>query len=495
MMVLAALLLLTQAAAPAPPADPALAEKSRRGRALMESGRYGEAAALYRDLARVLPASAGLQLNLGMALHLSGQDAEAIAPLEEAARLDPASLPANLFLGAARLRVGRVEAAVAPLSKAVRLQPANREARSMLVDAYLGRQRFAEAEPHLRRLAQGTPDDPAVWFTLGKTYEELAARAVQDLVQRDPESPQAMALVAEARLGAGQRTAAFQLYRRALARGPALRGVHLALADIYRQAGHEEWAAVEEAKEKALPAPDCVRVPAECAFAAGRFREAVATAARPTTAAAYWTARAYGALAEEAFARLSRLPPSAQGHGWQAERLRDERRHAEAIEDWRKAIALSPDDPRLKVELAVTMRLADDLPGAQRVLEDLLRAAPDAPDVNYLLGDVLVARQQPEGAIPLLEKAVRLDPAQLPARAALGRALALTGNPAAAIPHLQKALPSDTDGSLRLQLARALQAAGHAEQARLALADYEQFRRRVQGEADPGAPAGLAPPE
>ena len=43
---------------------------------------------------------------------------------------------------------------------------------------------------------------------------------------------------------------------------------------------------------------------------------------------------------------------------------------------------------------------------------------------------------------------------------------------------------ADVDGSLRLQLARAYQAAGQAEQARAALKDYEEFRKA----APPGAP-------
>jgi predicted Zn-dependent protease len=83
----------------------------------------------------------------------------------------------------------------------------------------------------------------------------------------------------------------------------------------------------------------------------------------------------------------------------------------------------------------------------------------------------------------------------LEAHGALGRAYALVGRPADAVPHLEKALPTDADGSLRLQLARALQAAGEAGKARSALADYEAFRK-ARGEAEGGdeAGGGLTPP-
>jgi thioredoxin-like negative regulator of GroEL len=83
----------------------------------------------------------------------------------------------------------------------------------------------------------------------------------------------------------------------------------------------------------------------------------------------------------------------------------------------------------------------------------------------------------------------------LEAHGALGRAYALVGRSADAVPHLEKALPTDADGSLRLQLARALQAAGEAEKARAALADYEAFRKaRATGDDGAEAGIGLTPP-
>jgi len=263
-MLAAALLAFTlvsgQAGArPAGPADPALAERSRAAKDLMAAGRYAEAAAAYRELVRAVPGNAGLLVNLGMALHLSGKDQEAIPPFEAALRLDPASLPANLFLGAARLRLGRAEAAVAPLQKAVRLQPDNLEARSMLAESLMGLGRPAEAEPHLRKITQLAPADPAAWFNLGQAYEDLAGQSFHDLLEQDPESAFALALVAEVRLDEARRGAAFQLYRQAAERAPRMRGLHAALARIYKESGHADWAAIEEERERRLGPPDCTR--------------------------------------------------------------------------------------------------------------------------------------------------------------------------------------------------------------------------------------------
>jgi predicted Zn-dependent protease len=462
----------------------------------MAAGRYAEAVPVYRELVKAMPGNAGLLTNLGMALHLSGQDRQAVPQLEAALKIQPDSLPASLFLGAANLRLGKPASAVAPLRKAVRLQRDHREARSMLAEALLALDRHAEAEPHLHHLSQLAPDDPAVWFQLGKIYETLAGQAFEALLERDPESPLALALVAEARLAEGRRAAAFQLLRRALERAPSMRGLHASLAGIYREEGHADWAAVEEGKEKALPKADCAKDALECAFAAGRHREVLAGASKQKTAASsYWMARASNDLAVEAFGRLAALPPSAPGHEWAAAQKRNEGRYAESAGEWRKAIALAPDDSRLRLELAITLRLKQDLADAQQVLEGVVRAEPDSPDGNYLLGDVLLARTQPEAAIPHLSKAVRLAPQLLEARSALGRAYALVGRPKDAIPQLEKSLATDTDGSLRLQLARAYQAAGQAEAARRALADYEAFRKATGhgSEAQAEAPA-ITPP-
>jgi predicted Zn-dependent protease len=473
-----------------------LAGQSQHGKTLMAAGRYGEAAAVYRDLVQALPGNAGLLLNLGMALHMAGQDRDAVPQFEAALRLQPDLMPATLLLGAAQMRLGRPAAAVVPLRKAVRLQPDSGEARSMLADAFLALERYAEAEPHLRRLSTLAPSEPAVWFSLGRAYEELAGEAFAKLVKRDPESPFALALVADVRRKQDQRTAAFHLYRLALERRPGLRGLHAAVAGIYRAAGYSDWARVEDEKEKRLPPADCARDVLECAFAAGRHRDVAARAAKlQTPEAAYWRARAYNELATESFGRLAALPPSPQSHEWLARGARNEERYGESVEQWRRAIALAPSDPRLRMELAVTLRLARDFSAAQPVLEALVRELPDVPEPNYFLGDVLLAQEQPERALPFLEKSVRLEPNEPQARGALGRAYALVGRPAEAIPHLQQALAADTDGSLRYQLARSYQAAGRPDEAQAALRDYEAFRKAAQEQARAAtAAAAITPP-
>jgi predicted Zn-dependent protease len=494
--VFLALAVLLSAPARSPAQELDLAGKSQLGKELMASGRFGDAAAVYRDLVAAMPGNAGLHLNLGMALHMAGRDRDALPQLEIALKMQPDLLPASLMLGAAHMRLGKPGAALAPLQKVVRLQPDNHDARSMLADALLALDRHAQAEPHLRRLAEAAPQNPAVWFSLGRTYEELAGRAFEELLQLDPESPFGLALVADARREQDQRTAAFHLYRLALQRRPGFRGLHAAVAGIYRASGYSDWARVEDEKERALPPADCARDALECAFAAGKLRDVAAAASKRKTAEArYWLVRAYNDLALAAFGKLASLPPSPQSHEWAARTHRNQERHAESAAEWRKALALAPGDPRLTMELAVTLRLARDLAGAQPLLGQLAAALPDSAEVNLLLGDVLLAQEHAERALPYLEKSVRLQADEPQARGALGRAYALLGRPAEAIPHLQRAVAADTDGSIRFQLARAYQAAGRVEQAQAAMKDYEGFRSALQSEAGLAGPgATITPP-
>jgi tetratricopeptide (TPR) repeat protein len=475
-----------------PEDDPA--EKSRVGKELMAAGRYAEATFLYRDLVKAVPGNAGLQLNLGMALHLAGQDEEALPQLQAAHRLLPESQPAALFLGLTNLYLGRPADAVPPLEKAVALQPDDVEARSALVEALLSLDRYLDAEKHLEKLSRLSPKDPATWFNLGRTYEQLAQSAFEDVTKRSPESAFALALGAEESVKLDRRDQAFHLYRRALERDPTFRGLHGALARIYRSAGRADWAAIEDEREKSLPRPSCARDVLECAFSTAKHQDVVAAAAKAQTPkAGYWLARAYDALAGQAFARLAALPPSALSHEWTAETLRDKRRYAESADEWRQAMALARDDPRLKIELAVTLRLDHDFADAQHVLEDVMRTQGGAAEPNYLLGDVLLAQQQPDRAAAFLEKAVALEEKNAYAHGALGRAYALLGRTADAIPHLEQGLPADEDGSVHYQLARAYQAAGRTEKAAAAFEAYEELRK-ARTESETTGEAAITPP-
>lgn len=456
---------------------PELVSKSQRGKQLMGAGQFVEAAVVYQDLINILPNNPGLMLNLGMALHMAGQDRQAIPQFEKALQLQPGILPALMFLGASRLAVGEPAKAIQPLREVVTAQPQMKEARQLLGDALAATGQLDEAAGQYRHWTSLDGSNPRAWFALGTTYESLSLRAFEALEKSHPESAYMLVLVGEVRLTQRQYGSAFFLYRTALERQPRLPGAHAALAEIYRQTSHPDWAATEDAKERALPAPDCQTHKLECDFRESRFLSVIAAVWQDNTAESlYWSSQAHNRLARQVFDQLAQLPASVERHEFQARLHRNQGRHIEAVKSWRAALKLSPGNPDLERELAVSLHQSRDNKSALPIFERLVKKAPGSADLNFMLGDTLLSLQQAERAVPYLRNAVNLAPKLLAARSSLGRALLQLNQGAEAIPHLEVALPTDGDGTLHFQLARAYQLSGQSETAKKALAKYQEMR-------------------
>jgi len=461
-----------------------LAQKSEQARQLMAAGKFETAIPIYKDLVKALPQETGLLLNLALAQHMAGHEAESIPNFEAVLKVQPGAVPALFSLGAARLALGQPQQAIAPLEKAVAADPANGDARGMLAAACLDSGRFEQAAEHYRKLTAATPDDPRAWYGLGMSYQSIAASALERLQQADPDpkSPYLAALIAGTRVQRRQYRSAFFFYREALQQLPDLHGVHAALAEVYRKTGHADWAAGEEAKESALAPPDCKQHPAACQFLAGKDLDAIRLSrlAKPTPEALFWQAKAANELSFQAFFRLGQLPASAELHRLRAQIARDQGQPLEAVKEWRAALEIAPNEPRLEQELAASLFMAGDYRAALDQAAATLRAAGATAELNFVAGDSLLRLEDPEKAVPYLRAALARDPKLLAADASLGLALSRLGKSGEAIPHLEKALELDDDGSLHYQLARAYQAAGNQEKARTAMAAYQELLKKNQ---------------
>jgi tetratricopeptide (TPR) repeat protein len=458
-----------------------LAAKAQQGKAAMAAGRFDEAAALYGAIVQALPNEPGMLLNLGMALSMAGHPREAVPQLQAALKLQPDLLAASLFLGASYVELGQPAKAVEPLRKFLSAQPEHGEARRMLADAEQSLERYDAAARDYRLLSEQAPQDPRAWYGLGKSYEGWSQQAFETLQGSAPESPELLLLVADGLVAQERDKSAFPLYREAIAKKPGLAEARESLARIYERSGHPDWARVEREKAKALPAADCRTASLECEFRAERYAK-VLEAARPlrTTESRYWTSRAAGELAREAFTRLARLPPSPEASLVHVSVLRAQRRYLESKEELQRAASAWPEDRRVRREQANLHFVAREYAEARPILEELLQHEPDSAELNLMLGESWIESKVPAKAVVALEKAVRADPKALRARALLGRAYVDAGQAGQAIPHLEAALPTDEDGSLHFQLARAYREAGQAEQAARTLAAFQDVRRAIE---------------
>ena len=459
--------------------DADLAKSSQLAKRYMAEGRFAEAAAVYKSLAKAVPGNAGLLLNLGMAQFMSGDEASAIPTLEAALKLQPELAPALITLGEAYLKRDQPAKALPVLRKAAALDPNQMDVRRMLVQAASALAMHEEAATHLRKLLAAEQSEPVLWSMAGKEYEALTQEALEHLQKLDPDSAYLASLVADSRSRSQQKRAAFYFYRQALERNPKLRGAHAAIAEIYRQTGHPDWAATEERAEASLGPLNCMSEKLACDFSAKRYLPVIAGAKLSKTAAgAYWQARAWNALAVEAFSRLEQLPDSAPKLELQAEILRDRKQYAESIKSWRAALALAPGDETIEHELVMTLCMSQDFAAAQPMLDRLLTKEPGSPALNFLQGDVYLNQQLPEKALPYLRKSVAADPHLLQAKASLARAYLQLGQANDATQYLKEVLPTDNDGTLHFELARAYRTAGKTELAKEAMARYVELKRR-----------------
>lgn len=287
-------------------------------------------------------------------------------------------------------------------------------------------------------------------------YQDAADSALR-AVQLDPELAPGHLFLGASLLALDQPGPAAESLARALAANPSDRNGRMMLAEAKLALG----AFVE----------------------ASRHFEALSTGLAGNPRVWYGLAKSYqglgkAGLAAAAAEKLRALPASVQSHQFAAEDLDRRGTHALAAREWREAVQLAPDDPRIKTKLVWSLYRARDYEAALPLIEELRKRTPESAELNFLHGATLLNQGLPREAIPYLETAVRLRPGLLPNRAALGQALLQSGQVQRAIPHLEAALAADEDGSSYYQLARAYRAAGMREQAQKALEGYQARQKR-----------------
>ena len=197
----------------------------------------------------------------------------------------------------------------------------------------------------------------------------------------------------------------------------------------------------------------------------------------------YWLARTYQALGAECYDRLEESFPES----WRAHQLRAEAFHAreaenDAIQEYRLALQLRPDEAELHEALGEIFLKKKSYDEAQAELEASLRLDPSHPHTLCLLGRLYVLKHENEKAVPYLQKSLRYEPDMPDANNLLGTAYVRLGEDAKAIPALEKAVPIDFYGDVHYQLYVAYRKLGKRELADQALARSQELRRSSAAE-------------
>ncbi len=184
-------------------------------------------------------------------------------------------------------------------------------------------------------------------------------------------------------------------------------------------------------------------------------------------------------LASEALTRASALDSdSPKLHILLGDLYRQRRFFPDAEQEYRKALALKPEDTGALFGLSLTLLANSDIDGALRLAQAALNKDPDDPEFNAVMGEILSVRHDVAAAEPYLKKGLKTKPELVPhVHALLGRVYAETNRTQQAIAELKLGLPDDKDGRLHYQIARLYLKIGDRDSAKQAFEVSARLRR------------------
>lgn len=228
------------------------------------------------------------------------------------------------------LRAGRPAKAKAVLAELVAADPDNPIFRAKLGQAYRDSGQLAEAVPFYRDATAATPNDPEAWYNLGVALQQAgqpapALSALERSLQLDPGQAEAHNTVGILRLDQGELAPARQAFEQAIALDPANARAFNNLGNVLRSEGN--FAAADQAYRKAT-------------VLAPRYAEP-------------WN-----------------------GLGTVAVELNQP---VQALQHFDQALALAPQDHEVRLNRAIALEVAGNIPAAISAYRDFLAAAGENP--------------------------------------------------------------------------------------------------------------------
>jgi tetratricopeptide (TPR) repeat protein len=270
-------------------------------------------------------------------------------------------------------------------------------------------------------------------------------------------------------------------------KGGPLRGTRIPGGDpikLYTKGKYEECDDALASRLQRLPAKD-LQVLAPCAFLTGNYSNAQKTAAKLASNAVteaeglYWETKSAQKLATQALARASAADSgSPKLHVLLGDIYRQQKAFPDAEQEYRKALALRPEDSGALFGLSLALLADGQNDEALKVAQASLEKNPDDPELNAVMGEILCVRNDFSGAEPYLKKSLNTKPEFVShVHALLGKVYAQTNRTQQAIAELKLGLASDKDGGLHYQIARLYLKVGDRDSAKQA---FEVSRRLQQ---------------
>jgi tetratricopeptide (TPR) repeat protein len=224
----------------------------------------------------------------------------------------------------------------------------------------------------------------------------------------------------------------------------------------------------------------------------------------------YLSTHVYSALSARSSRQLLQVAPSSyQAHQLNAEVLEMQERFADAIEEYRKVLALAPRLAGIHYRIGRLLLAGQSSPAtldaAREEFEEELQINSVDPAPEYELGELSREARKWDDAIAHFERALSQNPDYAAALVGLGKSLVSAGRAAEAVAPLEKAvklIPGDPVA--HYQLSFAYRRVGREPEAQRELAIYRKLYEEQQRESlairkgilgDISSPQSVAPPE
>lgn len=332
-------------------------------------------------------------------------DAAAEALYKEALRVEPGSMDAAIAYGNFLWATGRAQEAEPFLRRFADGNPGHANANHALGSFYLSVGRLADGERYLKNAASLADYGREARFALAEHYErsrrDTDAIALLASMLEDDDKPSRAVTVALARaeFRSGQRQQALARIDALLSKEPSHAGGQLLKAQFAVES--REW-------ERALPLARAAlaQAPASSEAHATLGDVLFATGELESAYVSYGNAFRLNPGDNDLPVKLARLAVSL-GRG------------AEGIQTARDARRRRPDDPTAAFALAQALALTGDPAAAEDELRPLVEGGAASAPVQALLGTVRMERGNKVGARAAFDRALQLDPRSIEAIAGL----------------------------------------------------------------------------
>jgi len=406
------------------PTDPEARFES--GVVLEKMGKIREAAQLYQGAIDVSPDHLAARTHLARLYVLSAVPEKALEYLKPALDQHPDNAELLSLRAAAKVQQKDTTGGEVDARRAVELDPGNADAVATLAGIYMSSKETAKAVTLLEEGIRRIPANVDLRLVLAQVYGTQnrpadVERILLELVRLRPQDKSQRIRLAQFYAGQNQVEAAERVLREGLKAAPADRELKLALVDFLAARRSPEVAEKELTAMIAADAGDF-----ELQFALAKFYESSGDVQR----------------AEAVYQRVI-----------DAEKM--------------DSAGLMARD-----RLALLRAKRNDIPGAEKLIGEVLAKSPRDNEALLLHGNIALERKDPKSAIADLRTVLRDQPNAVPALRTLARAHLANGEPAIAEETMRRALEANpNDAGVRLDLAQLLSQIGKPDQAKPIVAE------------------------